>query len=157
MNARFLVQRDTGDLTLRDRVPLRSAFVRSPSELLFEFLQLLVGEIFKIDKLISCALECADHLIQFQMNRFGVAVLGVLNQKYHQKRDNGRGGVDDQLPRIGKMKGRTCYQPDNDDEHSSSKCPSAAENDGGTTRKNTERVTDDTKEIAALFVSCWFF
>ena len=86
------------------------------------------------------------------MNRFGVAVLRVLNQKYHQERDNGRGGVDDQLPRVGKMKSGTCNQPDDDDEHSSSKCPGAAENDGGTTRKNTERVTDDTKEIAFLFV-----
>ena len=51
------------------------------------------------------------------------------------------------LPRVGKMKGRNP-----EDEHSSRKCPSAAENDRGTTRKNTKCVTDDTKEIAALFV-----
>ena len=30
------------------------------SKLFFEFLQLLVGEIFEIDKLISCAFDCAN-------------------------------------------------------------------------------------------------
>jgi len=35
-----------------------------------------------------------------------MAVLCVLNQKHHEKRDDCRGGVDDQLPGIGKMKSR---------------------------------------------------
>jgi hypothetical protein len=34
------------------------------------------------------------------MHRFGVPILGVLNQEYHEEGDNGRGGVDDQLPRV---------------------------------------------------------
>jgi len=86
------------------------------------------------------------------MNCFGVTVLRVLNQKYHQERDNGRGRVDDQLPRVGKMKSGTSEEPDGDHKHSSTKGPGAAENHGGMARKNTERVADEAKEIAFLVV-----
>ena len=82
------------------------------SKLFLEFLQLFVGKILEIDEFIACVFDCSNQFVQFQMNRFGVAVLRVLNQKYHQERDNGRGGVDDQLPRVGKMKSGTCNQPD---------------------------------------------
>lgn len=91
------------------------------------------------------------------MNCFGVAVLRVLNQEHHQERDNGRSSVDDQLPRIGEMKCGASYEPNKDDQHSSSKCPGAAEYDGGTTRENSERVTDDAKEITFLLVFLRFF
>ena len=57
---------------------------------------------------------------------------------------------------FGKMKRGSGHQPDDDDENSYRKCPGAAENGGGTARKNTERVTDDTKEIAFLFVLVCF-
>jgi len=49
------------------------------------------------------------------MNCFGIAVLRVLNQEYHQKGDNGRSSVDDQLPGIGKMKSRASKEPDDND------------------------------------------
>ena len=119
--------------------------------MLFEFLQLLVREIFKIDKLISCAFESADHLIKFKVHCFGVTILCILNQKYHQECDNRCSGVDDQLPSVGKMKSGACEDPDTNDKHSSSKCPGAAEHHGGTPRENTECVADNTKEIAFLF------
>src|SRR5439155_11578131 len=107
-------------------------FLSYPPKLFFKFLQVLIGEIFKIDKLISCALQCADHLIKFEMHRFGVTVLRVLNQKDHQKRNDRRGGVDDQLPRIGKMKSGASYEPDKNDKHGSSKRPGATEHRGAT-------------------------
>jgi hypothetical protein len=37
------------------------------------------------------------------MERFGVAVLGVLNQEHHQEGYNCRRGIDDKLPSIGKV------------------------------------------------------
>jgi hypothetical protein len=45
----------------------------------------------------------------------GVAILSVLNQKYHQECDDGRAGIDDELPSVGIMKKWTCRNPHNDD------------------------------------------
>ena len=86
------------------------------------------------------------------MHCFGVAVLRVLNQKHHQKSDDGRSRVDDQLPRIGKMKSGAGDEPHEDDTYSSSECPGAAEHRRGTPGENTERVADYAKEIAFLLV-----
>jgi len=85
--------------------------------------------------------QCADDLIKFEMHCFGVTILCVLNQKYHQECDNRRSSVDDQLPGVGKMKSRSRKKPDTNDKHSSSKCPGAAEHHGRTAR-----------EVAFLFV-----
>src|SRR5947207_288037 len=46
------------------------------------------------------------------MQRLGVTVLGVLDEKDHQKRDNVGNAVDDQLPRIRKVKIRPSQRPD---------------------------------------------
>jgi hypothetical protein len=45
------------------------------------------------------------------------------------------------------MKCRAGDEPDNNDKHSSSKCPCAAEDHRGTARKNAERIPHDAKEI----------
>ena len=91
------------------------------------------------------------------MDCLGVSILCVLNQKHHEKCDDRRSGIDDELPRIGKMKGRPCEDPHTNDKHSSRKCPRTAEHHGGTVRENMECVADDTKEIAVLFVLFPFF
>lgn len=107
--------------------------------------------------MISRAFKRSDHFVQFEMHSFGIPILGVLNQEYHEEGDDGGGGVDDQLPSVGKMKSRTGEEPDGDDKHSSSKCPGAAENHGGMARENAEGVADEAKEIALLFVFFSFF
>ena len=127
-------------------------FFSESLKLFFEFLELFIGEIFKIDKVISRTFKRADHLVQFEMHGFGVTILSVLNQEYHQEGDNGRGGVDDQLPRVGKMKSGTSEEPDGNNKHSSSKSPGAAENHGGMAGENTKGVADEAKEIAFLVV-----
>src|SRR5436190_12597461 len=86
------------------------------------------------------------------MHCFGVTILCVLNQKYHQKRDHRRRRVDDQLPGIGKVKSGPCNDPYTNDKHSCSERPGAAKHRGRTLRENTKCVTDHTKEIAFLFV-----
>ena len=126
-------------------------------ELFFEFLQFLVGQIFEIDKLVASAFQRADQLVQFEMHCFGVAVLCVLNQEHHQKRNDSRGGVDDQLPGVREMKGRSSQDPDEDDKHGASKCPGASEQYGRTLRETSECVPDDAKKIALLLVSLRFF
>jgi len=72
--------------------------------LFLELFQLLVGKILEIDELIARVFDCSNQFVQFQVNCFGVTILGVLNQKYHQECDNGGSCVDDQLPGIGEMK-----------------------------------------------------
>jgi len=96
-------------------------------ELFFEFLQFLVGQIFEIDKLVASAFQRADQLVQFEMHCFGVAVLCVLNQKHHQKRNDCRGGVDDQLPGVREMKRRPGNDPDQDNQERARESPGAAE------------------------------
>src|SRR5438876_4765228 len=116
-------------------------------KLLFELLQVLIGEIFEIDKFIARAPDGADELIQLQLHGLGVAVLCVLNKKHHQEGNDRGGGVDDQLPRIGKMKRGASDEPDEDDKHSSSKRPRAAEHDRAAVGENTERIANYAKEI----------
>lgn len=57
------------------------------------------------------ALGGAYQFVQFDLNRFGVAVLGVLNQEHHQKRDDGGSCVDDQLPCVAEVKQRAGDDP----------------------------------------------
>ncbi len=78
-----------------------SAFSAELFEFTLERLQLVVGKFFEIDQLVPGAAQGTDQLIQFQMHRLCVAVLCVLNQKHHQESDDGRAGVDDELPGIG--------------------------------------------------------
>src|SRR4029077_7467779 len=90
------------------------------------------------------------------MHCLGVTILGVLNQKHHEKRDDGGRGIDDQLPCVGEMKCRPGDEPNKNDEHGTRKCPGAAEHDRGTVRENAERVAYHAKEIAFLLVPFYF-
>ncbi len=121
-------------------------------KLLLELLQLFVGKFFKIDKFVSRTFEGADDLIQFQMDRFGIAVLGVLDQEHHEKGDDRCRRINNELPRIGEMKGGTGEDPHEDDKHSSGKGPGAAKDDGRTTCEEAKRIADDAKKVPFLFL-----
>ena len=121
-------------------------------ELFFELFQVLVRKPFKIDKFISRAFDGANNLIKFQMNGFGIAVLGVLNQEHHQKCDDGRAGINNQLPSVRKMKRWSGGAPYYDDKNSHRECPRAAQDDRGIARENAKRVLDNTKKIPGPFV-----
>ena len=121
-------------------------------ELCFELLELLIGKVLEIDEFIARVFDRANEFVQFQMNCFCVAVLRVLNQKDHEKGDDCGSRVNDQLPSVGEMKSGASKEPDEDDKHSSSKCPSAAEHHRGATGENTERVANYAKEIVFFLV-----
>jgi len=91
------------------------------------------------------------------MHRFGVAVLSVLDQEHHQKSDDGRGGVDDELPGIGKMKSGASEQPNGDYQDCPGKGPRAAEQDSGAARKDAKGVAHHAKEVSLLFVRFQLF
>jgi len=67
-------------------------------------------EIFQVEQAILCALGNAQEFVELDVQGNVVMVLCVLDQKHHEKRNDGHGGVDDQLPRIVVMKD----SPEND-------------------------------------------
>jgi hypothetical protein len=65
-------------------------------------------------------------------------------------------GVNDQLPRIRRVKHGPSYEPDKNDKHSYRKRPGAAEHGGGTVRKNAERVrTMQRRRVPVMCFSSW--
>ncbi len=121
-------------------------------KLLFELLQVLIGEIFEIDKFIARAPDGADELIQLQLHGLGVAVLCVLNKKHHQEGNDRGGCVDDKLPGIGKMERWPSKYPDQNHQHSPDKSPRAAEHHRGAVGENTKRTANYAKETVFFFV-----
>src|SRR5947207_4747455 len=91
------------------------------------------------------------------MHCFGVAVLRVLDQKDHQKGDDGRRGVDDQLPSVGKMKRWSGENPNKNEKHCSGKSPRAPESDRRMAGENAKRIACHAKEIPLLFLLVWLF
>lgn len=79
-----------------------------------------ITEIFDVDPLI---LRFAHGLVQLRVDRSGMSVLGILNQKDHQQRRNRGPGVDHELPGIRVMKCRASSCPGNDYDKSSREGP----------------------------------
>src|SRR5438874_6560897 len=73
-------------------------------ELFLEAGEIFVGKFFQIDKFISSPFQRSDYFVEFQMSRFGIAVLRILNEKDHQESNNCRSGINNELPGIGVMK-----------------------------------------------------
>ena len=126
-------------------------------KLLLQFLEIVIRELFQIDELIACAFHGADQLVQLEVHGFGVTVLCVLNQKHHQKRDDSRGRVNDELPCVGKMKSGSGNEPDADDKHGPGKGPGAAQQNRRPAGENTERVAHYAEEIVVFLVLFYFF
>ncbi len=74
---------------------------------LLQLVQLLVRHILQIHQARARAFHATDQFIQLQVDRLHVAVLRVLDQEHHEKRNDGGSGVDDQLPGIRVAKIRT--------------------------------------------------
>jgi hypothetical protein len=82
--------------------------------LLPELVELTVGILLDIDKVVTGAFEGFDQLVKLEVHRPGISVLSVLDQKHHQKCRDGSSGIDHQLPGIGEVKQRTADRPDDD-------------------------------------------
>ena len=83
-------------------VPL--CFFADALKLLLKTSQIFVGKFFQIDKFISSAFQRSNYFVEFQMSRFGIAILRILNEKDHQESNNGRPGINNELPGVGIMK-----------------------------------------------------
>ena len=76
------------------------------------FIQVFRAEFLKVQHRIVRTLRGADHLVELQLNGCTISVLRILHQKYHEKRDDGRPGIDDELPRIAKIKNNPGQSPE---------------------------------------------
>jgi len=68
---------------------------------LMDQIQFVIAEILDVHHLVAGRANGMNQFIKLEIDGLGVAVLGVLNQKYHQESDDRRAGVDDELPGIG--------------------------------------------------------
>ena len=92
-------------------------------ELMLQSLQFFVAEIFEIDEASARSFYPAQQLIQFEMDRFGIAILCVLEEEHHQKSHDGGSSIDDQLPRIRIVKDGSDETPHCNDQESGRKGP----------------------------------
>ena len=88
----------------------------------------------------------------FKWTALASAVLGVLDQEHHEKGDDRRRRINNELPGIGEMKGGTGEDPYQDDQHGSGKGPGTAKDDGRTTCEDAKRVADNAKKVPFLFL-----
>src|SRR4029077_11754566 len=70
---------------------------------------------------VACKFMCRHQFIQFQLNCQGIFILRLLNQKNHQKSNNSRTCVDNQLPVFRIMKNWSGYCPKQNSQKSQNK------------------------------------
>jgi hypothetical protein len=121
-------------------------------KLFLELFQVLVRKILEIHQRISRAFKSTDNFVQLQMYCFGVAVLGVLDEKDHQKRNNGCARINDELPCVREMKRWSSECPNDDDDNGAGKGPGAAQNNGGLAGEDAKCITNNAKEIPLSLV-----
>src|SRR5260370_38866318 len=85
------------------RLSAIGAALRYAIELLLQAREVVIREPLEIHEARSRTLGRAQQLVQLELQRPGVAVLRVLQQKCDEKRDLRRERVHRQLPRIRKM------------------------------------------------------
>src|SRR6516162_7665330 len=77
-----------------------------------EDLQIVLRELLDGYQAIAGPAVCRDQLVQLQVNGERILVLRALNQEDHQKGDDGRAGVDHQLPIFAVTEQRSEHRPD---------------------------------------------
>ncbi len=100
--------------------------------------QLILGKMLHTDESIARAFERRHDLVQLQLHRLGVLVLGALDQKDHQEGHDAGDGVDHQLPTIGKVEDRTRHRPGKHEGAGDGESPRAARPVGGCQREPLE-------------------
>jgi len=93
---------------------IRKLFTRMLGEgevFLSDLVQFLLVHFLKIEHHVSGSASRTNDLIQFYLQSFRVPVLGVLNKKNHEERNDGCTGVDHQLPGIAIPKEWSCQCP----------------------------------------------
>src|SRR5262245_5232016 len=119
-------------------------------EFMLKPVEFLVAEIFEIHESVAGAGNSAEKFVEFQVKRFGIAVLSVLNDENHQKGDDRRARVDDELPGVREVENRAEYCPDNDAGQGEQEGARCADGEGKPLRANAKAVA----EAEAAFRVC---
>ena len=82
------------------------------------------------------------------MHHLCIVVLCILNQKYHQERDDGRTRVDDKLPSIGKTKDRPGQGPNHNDQDGDAERPRTTQHVRAFASDDMKNVLHATEEVA---------
>src|SRR5437764_12195980 len=101
-------------------------FFPNKLELFLDALEIFVGEPFKINKLVPSAFNSTYDLVEFQIKCFRVTVLRVLNEKHHEEGDDGRAGIDNELPGVRETKRWARQSPNGNDDDRQRESPCAA-------------------------------
>jgi hypothetical protein len=113
-----------------------------------EALDLLAGQMLDADKSVVRSAD-ADQLVQLRLQCRAVAVLRVLNNEHHQKRNDRGTGVDDQLPSVRIAEIRSRYTPNEHDEgckDKSARTPCLSRDvGGGACEKSSHAVSSSWK------------
>ena len=89
----------------------------------------------------------ANEFVELDLNGGAVAVLGILDQKYHQEGDDRRPRIDDELPGIRILKQGSRDRPDEDDASRNHECRRPA----GGLRRLVRDITEDPAEATTVF------
>ena len=79
---------------------MQVAVLREDCELILQFLEVAFAHLVESAEAGASAFRGSQKLVQLQVQDSRVAVLRALNQEEHEKRHDGRAGVDDELPGI---------------------------------------------------------
>ena len=63
-------------------------------------IQLLLVHLFEVEQGVVGLGHHEDQLIELELQGFGITVLGILDEENHQKGNDGRPRVDNQLPGV---------------------------------------------------------
>jgi hypothetical protein len=99
------------------RAPLHriSCFFCTCKAFVSNFGNLILREMFDTNQCVLCTAH-SNEFIKLCLNSCGITILGVLNNEHHQKRDDRRSCIDNQLPAVGVMEYGTRDCPHNDNE-----------------------------------------
>jgi len=81
-------------------------------KLALDLSDLLVRAVLQINESVAGRLHAAQQFVELEMKCASITVLRVLHQKDHQEGNDGRPGVDDQLPSIGIAEDRSGHDPE---------------------------------------------
>lgn len=84
-------------------------------QVLFCLFKNMIGRFLDTSYLISGSFGREDQFIELQLKCRRISVLCCLDKKHHQKRNDGRACINNQLPRVAVAEIRTGDRPDDDD------------------------------------------
>lgn len=91
------------------------------AKFLLVFLQFRIVHVFDIDKLVPRRSRSLYQLVELEVHGVRIPILRILNEEYHEKSEDGRPGVDIELPGIRKAEDEAAHRPCNDEKNSRGK------------------------------------